>query len=66
MGKIHEYYALIDKLEAMFQGKLTEKQGNLLEELEDSLIAEEILPAISESVAPVLGILRRHLTLVVD
>lgn len=66
MGKIHEYYALIDKLEAMFQGKLTEKQGKLLEELEDSLIAEEILPAISESVAPVLGILRRHLTLVVD
>ena len=66
MGKIHEYYALIDKLEAIFQGKLTEKQGKLLEELEDSLIAEEILPAISESVAPVLGILRRHLTLVVD
>ena len=33
MGKIHEYYALIDKLEAMFQGKLTEKQGKLLEEL---------------------------------
>lgn len=36
MGKIHEYYALIDKLEAMFQGKLTEKQSKLLEELEDS------------------------------
>ena len=66
MGKIHEYYALVDKLEAMFQGKLTEKQSKLLEELEDSLIAEEILPAISESVAPVLDILRRHLTLVVD
>lgn len=31
-----------------------------------SLIAEEILPAISESVAPVLGTLRRPLTLVVD
>ena len=45
---------------------MTEKQGKLLEELEDSLIAEEILPAISESVPPVLGILRRHLTLVID
>lgn len=28
MGKIHEYYALIDKLEAMFQGKLTENKVN--------------------------------------
>ena len=62
MSKIQEYYDFIDK----FQGNLKEKQIKVLEELEDSLIAEEILPAISESVAPVLNILRRHLTLVVD
>ena len=62
MSKIQEYYDFIDK----FQGNLKEKQIKVLEELEDSLIAEEILPAISESVAPVLNIIRRHLTLVVD
>ena len=66
MSKIQEYYELVDRLEAMFGGKLSDKQNKMLEELEDSLIAEEILPAISESVAPVLSILRRHLTLVVD
>lgn len=34
--------------------------------LEDQIISEEILPAISKSVAPVLSTLRRNLTLVVD
>lgn len=62
MGKLKDYYRLFD----MFNGKLTDEQKKLLEGLEDELIAEEILPAISESVAPVLSILRRHLTLVVD
>ena len=62
MGNLQEYYRLID----MFRGKLTNEQKNILEGLEDQLIAEEILPAISESVAPVLGNLRRPLTLVVD
>jgi len=62
MGKLKDYYRLFD----MFNGKLTEEQKKILEGLEDQLIAEEILPAISESVAPVLGALRRSLTLVVD
>ena len=62
MGKIQDYYRLFD----MFSGKLTDEQKKILEGLEDQLIAEEILPAISESVAPVLGALRRPLTLVVD
>ncbi len=62
MSKIQEYYRLVD----LFQGNLKEEQKKVLEELEDQLIAEEILPSISESVAPVLTILRRHLTLVVD
>ncbi len=62
MGKLEDYYRLFD----MFKGKLTEEQKKILEGLEDQLIAEEILPAISESVAPVLSALRRHLTLVVD
>lgn len=62
MGKLKDYYRLFD----MFNGKLNDEQKKLLEGLEDELIAEEILPAISESVAPVLSILRRHLTLVVD
>lgn len=62
MSKIEDYYHFIDK----FNGELNERQMGVLEELEDQLIADEILPAISESVAPVLGILRRHLTLVVD
>ncbi len=61
MGKLQDYYRLFD----MFKGKLTDEQKKILEGLEDQLIAEEILPAISESVAPVLNILRRHLTLVV-
>lgn len=62
MGKLQEYYRLFD----MFRGKLTNEQKSILEGLEDQLIAEEILPAIRESVAPVLGNLRRPLTLVVD
>lgn len=62
MGKLQDYYKLFD----MFKGKLTDEQKSILEGLEDQLIAEEILPAISESVAPVLGTLRRPLTLVVD
>ena len=62
MGKLQDYYRLFD----MFKGKLTNEQKTILEGLEDQLIAEEILPAISESVAPVLGALRRPLTLVVD
>ena len=62
MSKIQDYYDFIDK----FKGDLKPRLRTELEQLEDSLIAEEILPAISESVAPVLDILRRHLTLVVD
>ena len=62
MRKIQDYYDFIDK----FKGDLKPRLQTELEQLEDSLIAEEILPAISESVAPVLDILRRHLTLVVD
>lgn len=62
MGKLQEYYKLFD----MFKGKLTNEQKSMLEGLEDQLIAEEILPAISESVAPVLDTLRRPLILVVD
>lgn len=62
MSKIQDYYDFIDK----FQGNLNEEQIKVLEDLENQLITEEILPAISKSVAPVLGKLRRHLTLVVD
>ena len=62
MGKLQEYYRLFD----LFRGKLTNEQKSILEGLEDQLIAEEILPAIRESVAPVLGNLRRPLTLVGD
>ena len=62
MSKIQDYYDFIDK----FKGDLTPRLQTELDLLEDSLIAVEILPAISESVAPVLDILRLHLTLVVD
>ena len=62
MGKLQDYYRLFD----MFKGNLTDEQKAILEALEDQLIAEEILPAISESVAPVLGNLRRPLSLIVD
>lgn len=62
MSKLQDYYRLFD----MFNGKLTKDQKTVLGGLEDQIIAEEILPAISESVAPVLSTLRRNLTLVVD
>ena len=62
MSKIQDYYDFIDK----FQGDLKEEHIKVLEELEDKLITDEVLPAISKSVAPVLNTLRRHLTLVVD
>lgn len=62
MSKLEDYYRIFD----MFNGKLTEEQKKILEGLEDQLIAEEILPAISKSVAPVLTTLRRNLTLIVD
>lgn len=62
MSKLNDYYHFMDSL----GGKLTKKQLAVLEELEDQLIEEEILPAISESVAPVLNNLRNPLTLIVD
>lgn len=62
MGKLEDYYRLLD----MFNGNLTEEQKIVLEGLEDQLIAEEILPAISDSVAPVLRNLRRPLSLILD
>ena len=62
MSNLDNYYRLFD----LFSGKLTEEQKKVLESLEDQLITEEILPAISKSVAPVLSNLRRSLTLVVD
>lgn len=62
MGKLKDYYRLFD----MFKGNITDEQKGILEGLEDQLIAEEILPAISDSVAPVLGNLRRPLLLIVD
>lgn len=62
MSKIEEYYHFVD----LFKGNLNAEQKKTMEDLEDQLIAEEVLPAISESMAPVLSILRRHLTLVVD
>lgn len=62
MSKLQDYYRLFD----MFNGNLNDEQKKVLGELEDRIIAEEILPAISESVAPVLSALRRNLTLVVD
>lgn len=62
MSKLQDYYRLFD----MFNGNLNDEQKKVLGELEDMIIAEEILPAISESVAPVLSALRRNLTLVVD
>lgn len=62
MSKLKDYYRLFD----MFKGKLTDEQKEILGGLEDQIIAEEILPAISRSVAPELSSLRRKLTLVVD
>lgn len=62
MTKLEDYYRLFD----MFKGNLTEAQKEVLGQLEDQIIAEEILPSISKSVAPVLSSLRRPLTLVVD
>lgn len=62
MSKLNDYYRLFD----MFKGKLTEEQKEILGQLEDQIIAEEVLPAISESVAPILTTLRRKLTLIVD
>lgn len=62
MSELQDYYRLFD----MFKGKLNEEQKKTLEGLEDQLIAEEILHAISESVAPVLSNLRRPFSLVVD
>lgn len=62
MSKLQDYYRVFD----MFNGNLSDEQKKVLGELEDMIIAEEILPAISESVAPVLSALRRNLTLVVD
>ena len=44
MSKIQDYYDFIDK----FKGDLKPRLQTELEQLEDSLIAEEILPAISE------------------
>lgn len=62
MSKLDDYYHFMDTL----GGQLTDKQKKVMEELEDKLIEEEILPAISQSVAPVLKSLRNPLALIVD
>lgn len=62
MSKLDDYYHFMDTL----GGQLSDKQKKIMEELEDKLIEEEILPAISQSVAPVLKSLRNSLTLIVD
>ena len=62
MSKLKDYYRLFD----MFKGKLTKEQKEVLGQLEDQIIAEEVLPAINESVAPILTTLRRKLSIVVN
>lgn len=43
MSKLDDYYHFMDTL----GGQLSDKQKKIMEELEDKLIEEEILPAIS-------------------
>lgn len=61
MKELQDQYRQFDVLNE----KLIDQQKKL-ERLEGQLIENKIIPAISESVAPILSALRRHLTLVVD
>lgn len=62
MCKFNNYYKFMDSL----GGQLTPSQRKIMEELEDQLVNEEMLPAIKKSISPIISNLRNPLTLVVD
>lgn len=62
MSKLAEYYSFIEGMEE----RLTNDQRRAFMEIENELINEEILPAISKSVSSVLANIRTPLTMVIE
>lgn len=65
MTKLEELYNSIETLRKLGV-PINKEQLATVDKFEEDLITEEILPAISQSVAPILNNLRRNLTLVLD
>lgn len=65
MSKIDEYNQAVQGLSVLGL-KLTEEQKEQLRKMLDAIISEEILPAISEKIAPLLTKINQPLTLVID
>lgn len=65
MTRLEELYNSIETLRKLGV-PINKEQLETVDKFEEDLITEEILPAISKSVAPILNNLRRNLTLVID
>lgn len=65
MTRLEELYNSIETLRKLGV-PINKEQLETVDKFEEDLITEEILPAISKSVAPILNNLRRNLTLVLD
>lgn len=65
MSKLEELYNSIDTLRNLGV-KITKEQLRVLDEFEEELIKSEVLPALSQDIAPRLNPIKRELVLVVE
>ncbi len=65
MTKLEELYSIIEKLEKL-RVPINKEQYKSLDEFEEELIKDEVLPALSQDIAPRLNPIRRDLVLVVE
>lgn len=65
MSKLEEIYQSIDTLKK-YGVKINKEQLQAFDEFEENLIKEEVLPALSQDIAPRLNPIKRNLVLVVE
>ncbi len=65
MSKIEKYNDAVKGLDVLGL-TLTEEQKHQLQKMFDAIVKDEILPAISEMIAPILAKINSPLTLVID
>lgn len=64
MSKLEKLYKTIEGMKEF--GLIDERQNELLDKLEEDLIKAEVLPSISQDIAPRLNPIKRDLVLVVE
>jgi len=65
MSKLEEIYQSIDTLKK-YGVKINKEQLQAFDEFEEKLIKEEVLPALSQDIAPRLNPIKRNLVIVVE